>query len=201
MKMFLTRLLDDYVCITLKRGRKIFLAILICFTAGFILGLITGGGVYNGFIFEDSVKFTVQMYKGEISFFAIIIRGVFINVRYFLLVYIFSLCVFLIPLNFLFLAFKGYVFGAAVIVFTGALGVHGFACLLIIVLPQQFLLMFALSLYIAASSPVTVCYKKSFVCYGMHFKTCAVYFILSLCNIIVELLLLYVIIKPFNILI
>jgi hypothetical protein len=61
-------------------------------------------------------------------------------------------------------------------------------------------LMFALALFIASTSSVVNC-KKSFICFNMHLKTCFVYFLLSLCNIVIELVLLYVIIKPFNILI
>jgi hypothetical protein len=62
-------------------------------------------------------------------------------------------------------------------------------------------LMFALALFIISTSPVTLSCKKSFICFNMHLKTCFVYFLLSLCNIVIELVLLYVIIKPFNILI
>lgn len=202
MKLFFLRVYDDYIFYIMRRNKRILFWLIISFAAGFLIGLLFGGGnTYNSIIFNDSIKYSLQIFSGEISVFTIIIRGFFINIRYFLLVLLFSLCAGLLPLQFLFLAFKGYVFGSAVIIFTGVLGIHGFTTVLIIILPQQFILMFALMLYIAATSPVTLSYKKNFVCFNMHLKTCGVYFLLSLCNIIVELLLLYVIIKPFNILI
>lgn len=201
MKQFFFRLYDDYICYTICRNKKIFFWLIICFILGFILGLLLGNNEYSLTVLGGSLEYSVKLFSGEVSFFTVIFRGIFINLRYFVIVWIFSLCVYLLPLNFLFIAFKGYLSGCAIILFSNLLGVHGFASAFIIVLPCQFILIFSLMLYTAAAAPQTISYKKSFVCWRQHLKTCAVYFCLSLCNIIVELTLIYVIIKPFNILI
>lgn len=202
MKMFLLRIYDDYINITCRKNKKIFFCLVCFFVTGLVLGLFLGSsGLYSDKFFDDSINFTVLIFTNQISVWSIIFRSFFINLQYFVLIFLFSLSIYLLPLHFLFITYKGYVFGAAIIVFTKAMGLHGFSTVLIIVLPQQLILLFALSLYICATSYVTASYRKSFVCFSMHLKTCLVYFCLSLCNIVIELLIIYVIIKPFNILI
>lgn len=200
MNIFFIRLLDEYVYLNCRKNSKTLFFLAIFFITGLVFGLFFGNNLYTNSIFDDSINFTILIFSNKISLWAIIFRTFFINLQYFVLIFIFSLSVYLIPLHFLFITYKGYVYGTAVIVFTSVLGIHGFSNLLIIVLPQQFLLLFCISLYIANSLPMIISSKKC-SCINALFKNCTVYFLLSLSNIIVELLLIYVIIKPFNILI
>ncbi|MDD4003504.1 MAG: hypothetical protein PHE12_04830 [Clostridia bacterium] len=197
----LIRPLESYVLFVFKRHKRHLLIFAAVFIAGFVLGLILGsGGIYNDIIFNDSINFTVLIFSGKASFFAIIARGFLVNLQYFALIFIFSLSVYFIPLHYVFICYKGYVLGAAAVVFTKVLGVHGFCNLLILVLPQQLILLLCLCLFIcSAHKDIISC--KSFTFIGERAKCCCVYFFISLSNIIVQLALIYVIIKPFNILI
>lgn len=150
MTQFISRTIEERVTFVCRRNKSALLIFAAAFVLGFILGLIFGGaGVYTDVIFHDSINFSMMIFGGEIGFFAIAARGFVINLQYFALVFIFSLSVFFVPLHYVFISYKGYVLGAAAVVFTRVLGAHGFCNLLILVLPQQIILLF-LSAFLSA---------------------------------------------------
>jgi hypothetical protein len=197
-------LAEDYIFLTCKRHPRILLGLGAGFVIGLILGFALGGrGLHSEYIFIGSVEFTVRVFGGQVSLFSVILRGVAVALQYFALIFAFSLTVYLLPLHYIFIAYKGYIFGAAFVVFGGALGINGFADVLLLVLPQQLILLFFLCLYIAASYPVTreFYFCRSYSGIGLQFKYALTYFLMSLIHIVVQLLVLYVIIRPFNIVI
>ena len=200
--MRVMRIFDEYITDNVRRSKKQML-IFVCFLAGgFLFGLIFGTrGIYADIMFADSMHYALRIFTGQTGFFTLIFRGVLINAQFFLLIFIFSLSVYLAPLNYLFFCYKGYVYGAAVTVFTRTLGMGGFATAMILVLPQQLILMAALCLYICHCN--RWCRRRA--CFSERaaflFKTAIIFFLFSLINIVVEIAVVYVIIKPFHIII
>lgn len=204
MRYYNHRILNEFLYANCRKNIKILIFLGLIFVIGIIFGLYLGGeGLYISELFDDSIDFTILIFTNKISFFAIIFRSFFINLQYFILVFIFSLTIYLLPLHYIFISYKGYVFGTAIIVFTETMGVQGFSNLLILVLPQQIILLTSISLFISYSFNNTVCFSRyrSFHGINIQFRACLIFFIGSLSNIIVQLLLIYVIIRPFNILI
>lgn len=202
MRIYLYRIFDELVTFNCRRNKKLLLLFAALFVLGFILGLFLGrGGIYTEEFFADSITFTIEIIAGKVSFGGVFFRMLFINFQYFALFFIFSFSVYLLPLHHLFITYKGYVFGAAIVVFTKTLGIGGFSAVLLLVLPQQLILLFCLCLYSAHITSPLCRFKTPFNDFPGLCKLCLFFYLLSLFNIIVELLLIYAIIKPFNIII
>ena len=204
MGRFYYSLWDEYVVFNCRRNSRTLFWLLIFFAAGILLGLVLGAkGLYTDLIFGDSVSYVILVINGQISFWEMVFRGIMISVQIFMLVFIFSLSVYLLPLQFLFVIYRGYILGAAAVVFTASLGISGFATVLILIIPQQSVLLVCVMLYIMLSS--RCCLRlgrygcKNII--GLQAQGCIFLFCLSLVNILVQVLLVYVIIRPFNLLI
>jgi hypothetical protein len=202
MRIYLYRIFDEYVVFNCRRNKRCLLLFAALFILGLILGLFLGsGGIYTEEFFSNSISFTIEIIAGRVSFGGVFFRGLLINLQYFALFFIFSFSVYLLPLHYLFITYKGYVFGAAIVVFTRALGIGGFSAVFLLVLPQQLILLFFLCLFSAHITPALCRLKTPFSDFWGLCKLCLIFYLFSLFNIIVELLLIYAIIKPFNIIV
>lgn len=202
MRIYPNRFLDEYVILNCKRNIKLLLIFAALFVLGLILGLFLGsGGIYAEGFFDDSIVFVIDIIAGKVSFGGVFFRGIIINLQYFILFFIFSFTVYLLPLHYLFVTYKGYVFGAAIIVFSKTLGIGGFSAVLLLVLPQQLILIFFLCLFSVYITPALLRMRTPFCDFGGFCKLSLIFYLFSLFNIIIELLLIYAIIKPFNIII
>lgn len=204
MGRFFYNIWDEYVAFNCRRNYTVMVGLIVMFAFGVVLGIVMGGrGFYTDLIFEDSVNYAIIVVNGKVSFFGMVARAVFINLRIFFVVFLFSLTVYFIPLQFLFVIYRGYILGAAVVVFTAVLGVSGFATALILIIPQQGILLICIGLYMMFSWYYTVrmgrygCRNSA----GVLLKAAICLFLLSLISIVLQSVLIYVIIRPFNLLI
>lgn len=204
MRHFFSRFIDEYISVNCRRNSKVIIGLVAAFILGVIFGFFFGGkGYYTDIIFNDSINFTVIILSNQMAVGTIVLKGIVICLQCFAVVFVFSLTVYLLPLHFVFISYRGYIMGAAVVVFTRALGLSGFATVMLLVVPQQLIMLTALCLYISYSRYYTVCFNR-YRCFNginIQIKACIVFFLLSLLNIAVQLVLIYVIIKPFNLLI
>lgn len=204
MHNFLNYTIDEYFVFNFRRNRGAIIGLIICFSCGLVMGLLLGGkGLYVDAIFSDSINFTILIITNQINLMTIIFRGVIISLQLFALIFVFSLSIYFFPLNFILIIYRGYILGAAIIVFTVSIGIQGFANILILVIPQQLILLTCMCLSISYNfgSSRIICRYRPSNSVVIVIKPVFCFFIISLSNILLQIVLIYVIIRPFNILI
>lgn len=192
---------NELIVENISRNRKMFLLYVLCVLTGVILGLfftidLTG----SFFTFDYANRFFNIVFVNNISIITVIFDRVFINFQLFLLLFIFSLHFFMAPLHYVFILYRSYILSSTAAIIISLYGVLGVVNVILLIVPQQLITLFFLinfSIMGIKNSLNNRRYKgffdfKSFVGKSLCF------YLISLLTVVLDIFLIYIIIRPFN---
>jgi len=127
-----------------SRHIKFYLLICVFVIGGVILGIISANNI-SGMLTTDKIKlvFFRQIYI-DVSFFAAFFLNTLIMLVLFLIIIVVNMSVFLLPLGFVLIIYRGYLAGFAAVAIIRIFGGGGIINLVIIFIPFQLMLLFFL---------------------------------------------------------
>ncbi|MEG1806180.1 MAG: hypothetical protein RR327_07305 [Clostridia bacterium] len=168
---------------------------LLCFAAGIILGIFVRS---DGFI--EIVNFLSRDYFlivfGQKPMSTIIISRCVNN---FGMIIIMSLCFltpYLIPLNYLFLAYRGFILGSVICSLVASFGVAGVLLVIFLIVPIQFISNFIF--IIAGVNGVITIKKRQGTSMWLFVLTVFLIYLLSIISALLETTIVIIIIRPLN---
>jgi len=197
LKLYLTRLI---VC-TLRENKAVFLAMYLLFAAGVVLGLFFSGFARSFlFLYEHSADYILIVFNPNLSLATLFFKRIIVSFQFMLMLMLFSLSVYLLPLKFLFMLYRGFIAGAVIAATVTLYGVIGFANSILLILPQQVIVITFLNLFSVYGIRLTLSFQRYRSFFGIRdlFSAAAVFFVLSLLGGLYEVLVIGLIIRPFN---
>ncbi|MBQ2713225.1 MAG: hypothetical protein IJF71_07595 [Clostridia bacterium] len=194
-------LFQSYVIRPFRTKRIGLLLLIASFVAGLILGLCFSSFAREKlFIYEYSSGYVSLIFHPDTSISTLILKRVFGNFQFFLLLFALSFSIFLSPLQVLFLVYRGFIVGAVSISIVAEYGFVGIVNVAVLIFPVQLMLAVCFSLYLVQAIPCAMSFlrQRSF-CGIKHIITAAIItFILSFGTVIFEIVVVLFLVRPFN---
>ncbi len=197
IKLYLSRLLVE----AFRENRALFLIMYLCFAGGMIFGLFFSEFMrVHLFVPNQSLDYIIIVFNPGVSLASLIVRRLIHNLLFFFLLTLFSLTVYFFPLKVLFILYRGYILGAAMTAIVLSYGALGVVNCIILVVPQTFILISCLIMFSGYGLRCTLTFRRyrSFMGIGDLFRAAAVFYLLSLIGAVYELLVIFLVIRPFN---
>lgn len=193
MSSFFNRLFADLF--DFHRWKWWYFTMLICFSSGIILGIFVRSEDFLDVIgFLSTDYFLVIFGKDSIS--SIFVSRCLNNLT---MIVILSICFFtkyLIPLNYLFLCYRGFVFGSVIFYVGMSFGVAGVLLVIFLIIPIQFISNFIF--IIASVNAITYAKKRYCDSIWIFVLSVATVFLLSVLSAVLESAIVVIIIRPLN---
>jgi membrane protein len=176
-----------------------------------LLFLVFALGVYLGVSHRDfaekyllitsySEEYIIVIFRPDLSIQTLILRCLSYHLQFFALLFLCSLTVFLMPLKVVFICYRGYIVGCSVCGIIVQFGMVGVINCAFLVIPVQFFLMTLLILFSIRSNQYCLQFRyyKSLRGIKWLFVDMIAYYLLSLLVILYDIIVIWVIIRPFN---
>ena len=185
---------------TLRRQKKWLVLLYLLFLAGLICGLIWSGYGRTVFFFDYSADYILVIFDGKVTVWSLIARRILSNLQFFLLLFLCSLTAYGVTVKVVFLFYRGYVLGATAVSLVVVYQMTGALYCLLLVMPFQFFLMAVISLSVCFSQTYARCFtrEKNFRGVGELALSMLVYYLFSLLGVIYEVIMIFLILRPFN---
>ena len=195
---------NDLISDNLRASKNFFIFHLIFFACGLILGFVFSANVNaNFFAMDYTNRYYNIVFNKSLSIVSIFFDRVLINLQLFFLILIFSLHFSMTPLHYVFIMYKSYVLSSVTVVIISTYGVLGIANCILLILPQQLITLFLLICFSLYGMRAAFNFRRyrGYVDFKGFIGRCLCYYLLSLITVVLDIVLIYIIIRPFNLLI
>lgn len=203
-KKYRINIFNELIVENISRNKSLFLLHISVFATGVILGLVFTidlGGSF--FALDYTNRFYNIVFNNSFSILSVIFDRVLINLSLFLLIFIFSLHFTTIPLHYLFTLYRSYILSSTVVVIISLYGALGVANAILLIIPQQLVTLFFLINFSIAGIKNALNNKRYrfFFDFKSFLGKTLCFYLISLLTIVLDIVLIYLIIRPFNLMI
>lgn len=175
------------------------IALAASFVAGVVAGLILACAEEKALFAGNAVDFLIMSLGKDYSVFKLFFVRILTDIGFFLLFFVFGLTVWLYPLHFILIVYRGYVLGAAAIVFFSCFKITGAVLFIFAVFVQNVVTTLGLILFSIHGFHICCSSKE---CGKFDFRNYAVAlgigFTVSLLGALIELIMLGLVLRPLN---
>lgn len=176
-----------------------------------LLVLIFSLGIYLGVCHRDfaqkyllitsySEEYIIMIFRPDLSIQTLLVRCVSFHLQFFVLLFLCSLTVFLLPLKIVFICYRGYIIGCSICGIVIEFGMVGVINCAFLIIPVQIFLMTLLILFCIKTNQYCLQFRYYRSLRGIKwmFFDLLAYYLLSLIVILYDIVVICLIIRPFN---
>lgn len=192
---------NELITDNISHSKGLFFLHILCLVAGIILGLFFSVNISNSFFAYDYTnRYFNIIFSNSISIVSILFDRVFINLQLFLLLFIFSLHFSMIPLHYLFILYRSYILSSTIVIIITTYGVLGVVNCILLIIPQQLITLFFLTNFSICGINTALGFKRyrGFFDFKNFLGRTLCYFLISLLTVVLDIFLIFIIIRPFN---
>lgn len=147
-----------------------------------------------------SEEYLFMIFRPDLSVSTLILRCIAFHLQFFFLLFLCSLTVFLLPLKIVFICYRGYIVGCSVCGIIAEFGMVGVMNCAFLIIPVQFFLMTLLILFCIKTTQYCLQFRYYRSLRGICWMILDLiaYYLFSLIVILYDIVVIYLIIRPFN---
>lgn len=185
----------------IKRNFLLFLSFCVIFCFGIIVGIALEreSGV-NLVFYNHCRKYYLNIFDAEYTIFRIFWQRLAGTLIIFVLIFVLSLSVYIVPVQFILFFYKGFLLGIICDIIISQFSVSGALIIIVITIPQNLIMIFCMIVASLNGFEHAAFYKrlKRIDCLDVFLKEHLIYFVISLTSVIWEILVVFLIFRPLN---